>query len=920
MKFKKILFTALIGLINIVGFTQPHSEFLMLTFDGCVDDEVDFISLAFGGVIEWDWDFGDGASSGEVNPIHVFSDTGNFTITLTVTDGDGLTDVWTETYTVHPPVANFVLAPSLGCAIPHTVFFTDQSILPDTWFWEFGDGSTSTVQNPVHNYTSQGEFTVTLTVTDTVFGCSDTHTDVVTVSIPTATIDGGFGYFGCAPLTVDFEESSTPGVVGTIVSWEWDFGDGTISDEMEPSHIYDTPGIYSVSLTVTNELGCSSTELKPTFVQAIGPNVNFGADTFFTDCPDLTVNFTDSTIFGAPIVAWSWDFGDGGSSALQNPTHTFTDFGMFDISLTVMDIDGCSRTLTFDDYISIQDTIPPVFDTCPTNQTEALSADCDFALPDYSLLAVVSDNCTDLLTITQSPAPGTIITADQLITLQTMDEQDSIATCTFTVFLFDDISPTISCPPNQNVSFDSDCEYTLLDYTGMAIAADNCLAPTVTQFPSAGTVITATETITLTATDTAGNIMTCTFEVIPVDDIAPTIACPADITVNTDFGVCGATVTYGTPVGEDNCTAITTLTAGLISGGLFPVGTTTNIYEVLDGVGLSATCSFNVTVIDNENPVLTCGGDITVENEPGECSATVTFADPLFSDNCGTTGLVQTSGLASGEEFPIGTTTNSFEITDESGNSVTCSFDVIVEDNEDPTIICPDNIETCESTADFDEPSIMDNCGDLVLTLNEGLVSGSDFPVGTTTNVYVVTDASGNQTSCTFDITRNPIPAIVGGIDATINAGDSVELGPVAPLASVFEWSPVDGLNDPSIQNPMASPEETTTYVLTVTTPEGCQNSKELIVSVNLEILINNYMSPNGDGKNDTWIIKGGYILDECEIQIYDSWGNKIYESIGYENDWDGTREGDPLPPGVYYYVIVCGGDDPLTGSITLNR
>lgn len=920
MNFRKLLFTAIIGIVNITGFAQPHSEFLLSSSGGCVDDEVTFINLSFGGITEYLWDFGDGETSPLVSPTHVYSDTGTFTITLTVTDGDGLTDEWTETYIVRPPVANFVLVPSIGCAIPHTVFFTDQSILPDTWFWDFGDGSTSTLQNPVHNYTSQGEFIVTLTVTDTVFGCSDTHTDTVTVSIPNAVVDGDFGYFGCAPLSVDFEESSIAGVVGTIVSWEWDFGDGTTSDEVAPTHLYDTPGIYSVSLTVTNDLGCTSTDFKPAFVQTIGPDVNFGADVFFADCPSLTVDFTDSTIFGAPIISWNWNFGDGGSSGLQNPTHTFTEFGDFDVSLTVHDIDGCSRTLTFNDYISVKDTIPPIFDTCPADQTESLSATCDFILPDYSLLALASDNCTDPLVITQTPSPGTIITANQLITLQTTDEQDSIATCTFTVLLFDDINPTISCPPNQNVSFDSDCEYTILDYTGMATATDNCLTPTITQSPSAGTVITVTETITLTATDTAGNTMTCTFEVIPVDDIAPTIECPADITVNTDVGICGATVAYGIPVGEDNCAAITTLTAGLTSGSLFPVGSTTNTYEVEDGVGLAATCSFNVIVIDNENPELICGGDITVDNEFGECSATVTFTDPIFSDNCGTTGLVQTSGIASGEEFPIGTTTNTFEITDESGNSTTCSFDVIVEDNENPTIICPANIETCESTVNFADPTFMDNCGGLVLTLTEGLASGSEFPVGITTNVYVVTDASGNQTSCTFDITRNPIPAIVGGIDETINAGDSVELGPVAPLASVFEWAPIHGLSDPYILNPMASPEETTTYVLTVTTPEGCQNSKELTVSVNLEILINNYMSPNGDGKNDTWIIKGAYILDECEIQIYDSWGNKIYESTGYENNWDGTREGDPLPPGVYYYVIACGSDDPLTGSITLIR
>ncbi|MFT5821266.1 MAG: gliding motility-associated-like protein [Crocinitomix sp.] len=920
MDFRKLFFTVLLGLINVTAFAQPISEFIILTSDGCINDEVDCISLAYGGPEEWFWDFGDGTTIDEINPSHTYSNVGTFTITLTVTDADGLTDSYSETYTVHPPLADFSTSPSTGCATPRTVFFTDLSTLPDTWFWDFGDGATSTLQNPIHNYTSGGTFTVTLTTTDTIFGCSDDATAVVEVSLPIAEIGGPTSEFGCAPHSVDFVNSSTNLGPGTITDYLWDFGDGTTSIEETPSYVYDSPGIFTVSLTVTNDLGCSNTDEIPFYVQTIGPDVNFGADIFFAECPDLTVNFTDSTIFGAPIVSWNWGFGDGGSSTLQNPVHIFTDFGDYDISLTVSDIDGCSRTLVFEDYIIIRDTIPPVFDTCPTDQVESLSADCDFSLPDYTPLATVSDNCTDPLVITQTPVPGTVVTADQLITLQTMDEQDSITTCTFTVLLFDNINPTITCPPDQNVSFDADCAYTLLDYTGMAIATDNCLAPFITQAPSLGTVITATETITLTATDTAGNIMTCSFDVIPIDDTAPTITCPPDITVNTDLGVCGATVIYGTPIGDDNCSPTTALTAGLISGSLFSVGTTTNTYEVIDDVGLSATCSFDVTVFDNENPILTCGANITVDNDPGECGATVTYTDPTFSDNCGTTGLVQTDGLASGVAYPIGTTTNSFVITDESGNSVTCSFDVIVEDNEAPTIVCPDDIATCDATTDFEEPTFTDNCGDLVLTLNAGLPSGSEFPHGTTTNVYIVTDAFGNEATCSFVVTRNPIPAIVGGIDVTINAGDSTELDPLAPLASVFEWSPVDGLSNPFIQNPMASPMETTTYVLTVTTPEGCQNSKELTVTINLEILINNYMSPNGDGKNDTWIIKGAYILEECEIQIYDSWGNKIYESTGYESDWDGTHEGDPLPPGVYYYVIACDGDDSLTGSITLNR
>lgn len=906
--------------VHCTAFAQPHAEFLLIAPDGCINDNISPINLSFGGVTEYFWEFGDGNTSAVVSPTHTYLDTGTYTITLTVTDGDGLTDSWTESYKVNPPIADFVLVPEIGCAIPHTVFFTDQSTLPDTWLWDFGDGSTSTLQNPIHNYTIEGEFIVTLTVTDTVFGCSDTYEDIVFVSIPTATVDGEFGHFGCAPLTVDFEESSSPGALGELVSWEWDFGDGNTSDEMEPTHVYDSPGIYNVALTVTNSLGCSTTELKPAFVQAIGPDVNFGADTLFAPCPDFTVNFTDSTIFGAPIISWDWDFGDGGTSALINPTYVYTDFGIYDVSLTVTDIDGCSRTLTFAEYISVQDTVPPSFDTCPGDQTESLSADCDFELPDYTALALASDNCTALLTITQSPAPGTIITANQVITLETSDEQDSTALCTFTVYLVDEIDPTITCPPDQNVSFDADCAFILPDYTSMATAEDNCLTPTLSQLPAPGTAIFATSTITLIATDTAANTASCSFDVIPVDDISPEITCPDDLTLDSDDGLCGSFVSYDTPVGTDNCVATTTLTAGLASGAFFPVGTTTVTYQVSDDVGLSASCSFEITIIDNELPTLACPDDIVQVNDLGECTAVVIFDEPLAADNCGIASLTQTAGLASGTEFPIGITTNVFETMDLNGNTASCTFDVEVIDNEVPEITCPADLSVCTDIVEFSDPTVIDNCDGFTVTLLSGLPSGSEFPLGTTTNSYEVEDASGNSATCTFDITRNPIPALDPGENLQINAGDSVQLNANSPSADLFNWSPSDGLNDPNSSDPKASPLETTTYLITVTTVAGCENSAEITVAVNQEILINNYMSPNGDGKNDTWIIKGAYILIDCQVAIHDSWGNRVYESTGYDNSWDGTNAGNPLPEGIYYYIISCGTSQPQTGSITLIR
>lgn len=906
--------------LNLFAYAQPTSEFTISASSGCVNNLVEFTSLATGGVVEWAWDFGDGTTSDEINPDHIFSAGGTFTITLTVSDLGGLTDDYALNYTVRSPVAAFSLSPDVSCSVPSTVFFTDESYFPDTWSWNFGDGGSSTAKNPIHSYLSPGVYHIVLSVLDTNNGCTSTFTDSVTISQLTADIGGPGSYFGCAPLPVDFVDASTNLGFGEITDWFWDFGDGSTSDLQNPSTIYDAPGVYNVSLTVTNSMGCTNTIVSTSRVQAIGPDVDFDADVTSSPCTDLTVNFTNSTTFGAPIVSWAWNFGDGGTSGLFNPTHVYTAYGTYDVSLTASDLDGCSRTFVRPDYIVIEDVILPSFDVCPSDQTESLSTDCDFELPDYTGLATVSDNCTAPLVVLQTPAPGTVISSDQVITLSTLDESGNYAECDFTVYLEDNIDPIISCPGDQLVSFDADCAYTLLDYTGLATVSDNCLTPTVVQSPIAGTIITGVEIITLTATDTAGNTASCVFDVVPSDLTAPTISCPTDMTVNNDLGACGALVTYSTPVGLDNCSATTSLTAGLASGSEFPVGVTTNTYTVSDGVGLTASCSFDITVIDAEAPIISCPSSISQNNDAGDCGALVTFADPVFSDNCPGGSFEQVGGLATGAVFPVGTTTNDYLVIDAAGNSATCTFDITIIDTENPTINCPANIASCAMTINFDDPIVADNCSVESWGLTDGFLSGSDFPVGITTTIFEVVDSHGNVSTCSFTIERFDTPSVNAGEDQTMDAGFPSQLNASSTIVGSYSWSPPDGLSDPNVQNPVANPQLTTLYTVTVTTENGCSASDDVQVNVFLNIEINNFISPNGDGKNDHWEIKGNYLLDACTIKILDSWGNAVYESQGYDDLWNGTIEGEQLQQGVYYYIIDCGDGSPLTGSITLIR
>ncbi|NNK61165.1 MAG: HYR domain-containing protein, partial [Flavobacteriaceae bacterium] len=290
-----------------------------------------------------------------------------------------------------------------------------------------------------------------------------------------------------------------------------------------------------------------------------------------------------------------------------------------------------------------------------------------------------------------------------------------------------------------------------------------------------GTFPVGTTTNTFVVTDASGNTATCSFDVTVNDTEDPTISCPADITVSNDPGNCSAVVTYSV-TSTDNCAGQTiSQTAGIASGGTFPVGTTTNTFVVTDASGNTATCSFDVTVNDTEDPTISCPADIIVSSDPGDCDAVVTYS-VSSTDNCPGETISQTAGLPSGSAFPVGTTTNTFIVTDAAGNTATCSFDVTVNDNEDPKIVCPSDIIVSNDPGDCDanvtySVTSSDNCPGEIITQTAGLPSGAAFPIGTTTNTFVVTDASGNTFSCSFDVTVNDIenPTISCPTDITVS-------------------------------------------------------------------------------------------------------------------------------------------------------
>jgi len=247
-----------------------------------VDELVQFIDQSVGEIVRWMWDFGDGTGSTAQNPTHRYTTPGTYTVQLLIEDKTGATDITAEEITVRPlnqpPQADFTISPA-SPTIGDTVQFTDRSSDPDgeivSWEWDFGDGTTSTAQNPSHKYSQAGTYTVTLRVRDDE-GASDSAAKQVTVAGEKQPPRAEFTFSPTNPKpgeTVQFTDQSTD-PDGTIQSWSWDFGDGNSSTEQNPTHKYAAKGTYTVKLTVTDDDGLSDTLTKQITVGAVKPKVS----------------------------------------------------------------------------------------------------------------------------------------------------------------------------------------------------------------------------------------------------------------------------------------------------------------------------------------------------------------------------------------------------------------------------------------------------------------------------------------------------------------------------------------------------------------------------------------------------------------------------------------------------------------------
>lgn len=308
--------------------------------DKCLGDDTQFNNQTTGtNITSQSWDFGDSESSTSSSPTHTYSDTGDYNVTLTVSNAGGCNNTLTQPITIDDkPDANFNMG--VGCE-GQAVAFEDQSTVDDanidTYTWDFASLGNSTDQNPSFTFDTQGTYEVTLSVEST-FGCVDEITQEVSVQVaPTADfmVD-----LGCLHASTQFADQSETDASNPIVSWYWDINGDIKPNTQNPTQIFDTPGVYTATLTVTPNNLCVSTISKDFTVYEL-PVANF---TLADNCDNEMTNFTDASSSPTTLVAYDWIFDEQGSASGNTTSHHFDEAGDYAVSLTITDEIGCENT------------------------------------------------------------------------------------------------------------------------------------------------------------------------------------------------------------------------------------------------------------------------------------------------------------------------------------------------------------------------------------------------------------------------------------------------------------------------------------------------------------------------------------------------------------------------------------------------
>ncbi|MBL7924791.1 MAG: PKD domain-containing protein [Bacteroidia bacterium] len=828
--------------------------------DVCEGDSVRFYNssqLTNGMISDINWDFGDGNTSSDPDPVHYYAAPGSYTVTLRVGSDQACEDQIAKTVLVNPkPLADFNTSPVCsGTPVSFSNLSGVGSGTLNGWYWEFGDGAFSASQNPSHQYANAGTFTVTLVATSDK-GCRDTASRQATINdLP----QGGFTVsntcFGNPAVFTDTSSVQS----GNVTTWNWNFGDGSSSSAQNPAHLYTGTGTYTVQLVVSSSAGCVDTVSRSINVFPV-PNANFSSNNV---CLNGPTSFVDqSQITGGGSFQYSWNFGDNNTDTLMNPQHLYTAAGTYTVSMTVTSPYGCSAS------VSRPVTVFPLpqagfsaGDVCMNQPVQLI----DNSVITQGSISGWSWSLGDASTSTaQHPTHFYNAPGYYTVTLEVTSDQGCKNSITDSVEIF--------AAPSPQPTAGSGCVGTYIPLMDTSSGAGNNIVSWDWNFGNGNTgtqanesalyTVAGTYTVTLTTTNANGCRATATTNVI----ISPL----------PNAGFTSGTACLNSPVQFTNTSSISG--GGTLSGYSWDFG---------DGSGSSASANpaytysqpgtYTVTLIafSNDGCTDTISGQIIVNPLP-----VAQFSD-MNGQGCGPI-LVQF--------------TDSSFIS--SGNVVSWSWDF-----------------GDGGTSSAQHPSHV-------------YVNSGNYPVTLT----VVSDSG-----CIGTMTMNNAVTVYPGPDAEFEADPALQniLNPnfdfinLSSGALTYAWTFGDG-GSSTVFEPSHSYRDTGNYMVTlwVTNAYGCRDSVQHLVRVDpiFSWWVPNAFTPNGDGMNEGFNVKGEYIAD-VKLSIFNRWGDQIFFSEGRDNlPWDGSVAGRPEPAqeGVYVFQVrvtdVWGMIHEKIGHVSLVR
>ncbi len=911
-------------------------------------------------------------STGNFNPS--LAGAGNHTIWYVFTTDKGCRDSAAATIWVHAvPVAAFT-APAAAC-LNQAVTFTNQSTIDQsvdnqakiaTWTWNFGEGNPDSVLTngqPFTRFFASGKaYTVSLKVVSADGCVSNTFLDTVTIhAVPVAgfTLPAGICMPGGQAL---FTNASTISDQSPL-SFEWNFGDGATSAEVNGVHNYNSVKAYNVSLKAISASGCTS---DTTMVLPASAFVNKPVAAFdfsgLKPCEGNLVNFTDKSTTTASLSTWNWSFGDGNVSVVQNPTNTYQKSGSYTVSLVVKDNVGCisdtvkkslvvfanpalgmsypvgclpesgvvpfTSTVTTSDQQPVQSYLWNFGDPAATganpNTSTAANPSHRYAAGNYTvtLKVVTANGCTTDSSWRISLYPRPQLQYGPVLAPVCMNTPSPVSVASARVTNGVAGSGVYSGPgtgsggnlnPNTAGAGNHTIRYVFTTDNGCKDSA----AATIWVHAVPTASFNAPEGICLDQSATFTDQST-------IDQAADPQARITTWTWNFGDGSADAVYTHNQPIQK-------TFTESKI----YNISLTTTSSDGCKSTLFTKVLNVHaVPVADFSLPAGICmpGGQASFTNKTtisgqGQLSYLWNFGDG------------RTSAEVNGSN--IYAAIQSYTVTLKATSAFGCTADTqrllpasaFVSIPVAAFAVSADKV--CEGTVvNFTDQS---TTGGAIAawdwSFGDGTRSTQQNPAkafntaGVFNATLTVTDNQGCKSVTSVpgkEITVRINPKIDAGSDITAEENATVVLKASAANATelLFAWQPANLVSDPSLLQPTHTVKQDQDFVLVATDKEGiCSAQDAMKVLVLRKVVAPNAFSPNGDGINDVWMIPHLSDYPEAMVKIFDRYGQQVFQSKGYSRPWDGTVQGRPVPIGTYYYLIhLKQGEQPLKGSITVIR